>query len=154
MFGPVASVRDKTCLLHENGNRLLSEMASIVTNGIDSLRVQRITPCKDVSVLIKVFVWVKSCISHGIFLGFEQRLHSQRLFSFLKAHANGRNKSQHCCVLLGVFGQQCYVRLHEPKKFDRFQTIRNKCQQVPTLLWFHANGRNMLGLTMLCVVGQ
>ena len=21
----------------------------------------------------------------------------------LKAHANGRNKSQHCCVLLGVF---------------------------------------------------
>ena len=28
------------------------------------------------------------------------------------------------------------------KKFDRFQTVRNKCQQVPTLLWFHANGRN------------
>ena len=27
-------------------------------------------------------------------------------------------------------------------KFDRFQTIRNKFQQVPTLLWFHANGRN------------
>ena len=26
--------------------------------------------------------------------------------------------------------------------FDRFQTVRNKCQQVLTLLWFHANGRN------------
>ena len=35
------------------------------------------------------------------------------------------------------------------QKFDRFQTIRSKCQQVPTLLWFHANGRNMLGPTML-----
>ena len=30
------------------------------------------------------------------------------------------------------------------QKFDRFQTIRNKSEQVPTLLWFHANGRNML----------
>ena len=39
-------------------------------------------------------------------------------------------------------------------KFDRFQTIRNKCQQMPTLLWYHANGRNMLGPTMLSVVGQ
>ena len=27
-------------------------------------------------------------------------------------------------------------------------------QQVPTLLWFYANGRNMLGPTMLRVVGQ
>ena len=27
-------------------------------------------------------------------------------------------------------------------------------QQVPTLLWFHTNGRNMLGPTMLRVVGQ
>ena len=34
------------------------------------------------------------------------------------------------------------------KKFDRFQTIRNKSQQVPTLLRFHANGRNMLGPAM------
>ena len=44
-------------------------------------------------------------------------------------------------------------------KFDRFQIIRNKCQQVPTgankcqqvqtLLWFHANGRNIFGPTML-----
>ena len=30
----------------------------------------------------------------------------------------------------------------------------SKCQQVPTLLWFHANGSNMLGPTMLRVVGQ
>ena len=28
------------------------------------------------------------------------------------------------------------------QKFDRFQTVRNKCQQVPALLWFHVNGRN------------
>ena len=27
-------------------------------------------------------------------------------------------------------------------------------QQVPTLLWFHANGQNMLGPTILRVVGQ
>ena len=32
--------------------------------------------------------------------------------------------------------------------------MRNKCQEVPTLLWFHANGRNMFGPTMLHVVGQ
>ena len=36
----------------------------------------------------------------------------------------------------------------------RFQIIRNKCQQVPTLLWLHANGRNMLSPTILLVVGQ
>ena len=46
----------------------------------------------------------------------------------IKAHANGCNKSRHCCVLLGVFGQQCYVRLHGPIKVYRFQIIRNKCQ--------------------------
>ena len=28
------------------------------------------------------------------------------------------------------------------QKFDRFQTVSNKCQQVPTLLWFHVNGCN------------
>ena len=67
----------------------------------------------------------------------------------LKAHANGQNKSQHCCVSLGVFGQQCCVRLHGPKNLTGF-----KCQQVPTLSWFHANGRNKLDPTMLRVVGQ
>ena len=72
---------------------------------------------------------------------------------YVKAHANGHNKSQHCCVLLGVFGQQCCVRLHGPKNltgFKLYATSANKCQHV----WFHANGRNMLGPTMLRVVGQ
>ena len=32
-----------------------------------------------------------------------------------KNHENGRNKSQHCCVLLGVVGQQSCIRLHGPK---------------------------------------
>ena len=51
--------------------------------------------------------------------------------STLEAHANGRNKSQHCCVLLGVCGQQCYVRLHGPKSltgFKLYATSANKCQ--------------------------
>ena len=39
----------------------------------------------------------------------------------LKAHANGRNKSQHCCLLLGFFGQQCCVRLHRPKSLTGFK---------------------------------
>ena len=49
-------------------------------------------------------------------------------------------------TLLGVVGQQCCVRLHGPKsltgQFKLYATSANKCQQVPTLLWFHANGRN------------
>ena len=39
----------------------------------------------------------------------------------IKAHANGRHKSQHCCVLLGVFDQQCCVRLHSPKSLTGFK---------------------------------
>ena len=39
----------------------------------------------------------------------------------VKAHANGRNKSQRCCVLLGFFGQQCCVRLHGPKSLIGFK---------------------------------
>ena len=49
----------------------------------------------------------------------------------LKAHANGRNKKQHCLVLLGVFGQQCFVRLHGPKSLTSFKlyaTSAIKCQ--------------------------
>ena len=49
---------------------------------------------------------------------------------WLKAYANGRNKSQHCYVLLGVFGQQCCVRLHGPKVltgFELYATSANKC---------------------------
>ena len=75
-----------------------------------------------------------------------------QLTSKLKAHANGRNKQ-----LLRVVGQKCCIRLYGPKSltgFKLYATSANKCQQVPTLLWFHANGRNMLGPTMLRVVGQ
>ena len=36
--------------------------------------------------------------------------------------------------------KKCWDLLRQ--KFDWFQTIYT--QQVPTLLWFHANGRNML----------
>ena len=50
------------------------------------------------------------------------------LYQRLKVHANGRNKSQHCYVLLGVFGQQCCVRLHGPKSL----TVSNYTQQLPT----------------------
>ena len=53
------------------------------------------------------------------------------IFKRLKVHTNGRNKSQHCCVLLGVFSQQCCVRLHRPKSLNGFKlyaTSPNKCQ--------------------------
>ena len=43
----------------------------------------------------------------------------------LKAHANGRNKSQHCCVLLGVFDEQCCVRLR-PMQTDTTLFANNK----------------------------
>ena len=47
----------------------------------------------------------------------------------IKAHANGRNKSQHCCMLLGFFCQQCCVHLHGPKSLTGFKSsIHNKCQ--------------------------
>ena len=49
---------------------------------------------------------------------FEDQISESRS-SVLRAHANGRNKSQRCCVLLGFLANM---------KFDRFQTIRNKCQ--------------------------
>ena len=64
-----------------------------------------------------------------------------------KAHANGRNKSQQCCVLLAV-------RLHGPKSltgFKLYATSANKCQHCCGSM---QNGRNMLGPTMLRVVGQ
>ena len=38
---------------------------------------------------------------------------------------------QHCCVLLGGFGQKCCVRLHGPKRltgFKKYATSANKCQ--------------------------
>ena len=63
----------------------------------------------------------------------------------LKAHANGRNKCQHLPTSLRVVGQQCCVRLHGPKSLTGLklytQNATSACQQVPTLLWFHENGR-------------
>ena len=54
-----------------------------------------------------------------------------RLHGTIKAHAKGRNKSQHCCVFLGIFGQQCCIHLHGPKSltgFKLYATNANKCQ--------------------------
>ena len=45
--------------------------------------------------------------------------------AYFKAHANGRNKSQHRCVLLANNVASVYMGL---KTFDPSQTIRNKCQ--------------------------
>ena len=69
-----------------------------------------------------------------------------RLFDYSshrKAHTNGRNKSQHCCVLLANNVASVCRGL-------KVWPVSNYTQQVPTLLWFHANGRNMSGPTMLC----
>ena len=49
----------------------------------------------------------------------------------VKAHANGRNKCQQLPTLLGVVGQQCCGRLHDPKSltgFKLYATSANKCQ--------------------------
>ena len=46
----------------------------------------------------------------------------------VKVYTNGRNKSQRCCVLLGVFGQQCCVRFMDLK----VGSISNYTRQVPT----------------------
>ena len=71
----------------------------------------------------------------------------------VKAHANGRNKCQQLPTLLGVVGQQCCVRLHDPKSLTGFKlhvyaTSANivavpckRSQQVTTLL-----GPTMLGV--------
>ena len=70
----------------------------------------------------------------------------------LKAHANGRNKSRHYCVLLpwGFLANNVASVCMGLKVWP----VPNYTRQVPTLLWFHANGRNMLDPTMLRVVGQ
>ena len=38
-----------------------------------------------------------------------------------KYQCQGTCKSQHCCVMLGVFGQQCCARLHGPKSLTSFK---------------------------------
>ena len=72
-----------------------------------------------------IMLYMYSFVLHRSYLLF--------FFAGLKAHANGRNKSQHRCVLtlLGVFGEQCCVRLYGPKSltdFKLYATSVNKCQ--------------------------
>ena len=74
---------------------------------------------------------------------FEDQISESRS-SVLRAHANGRNKSQHCCVLLGFLANM---------KFDRFQTIRNKCQHCCIVVVPYKRTQH-IGPTMLRVVGQ
>ena len=58
------------------------------------------------------------------------RAHNYHLPLPLKAHADGQNKSQHCCVLLGFFGQQCCVCLHGPKSLTGFKLYATSAQHV------------------------
>ena len=52
-------------------------------------------------------------------------------------------RAQYCCAThRRSQNNKSWVWLCQ--KFDRFQTLCNKCKQVQTLLWFHAKGRNML----------
>ena len=60
---------------------------------------------------------------------------------------DARNKSEHCCVLLANKVASVCMDLN-------VCPVSNYEQQVPTMLWFHANGRSMLDPTMLRVVGQ
>ena len=67
---------------------------------------------------VSQLMYVK-CSSIKLFATFYDRLkHSMKN---LKAHANGHNKSQHYCVLLGGFGQHCCVRLHGSKSLTGFK---------------------------------
>ena len=57
-------------------------------------------------------------------------------------------RAQHCCATLRRSQNNRNVGLVGPKVWpvsnctQQVPTSANKCQQVPTLLWFHANGRN------------
>ena len=53
--------------------------------------------------------------------------------------------------VVGVFGQQCCASVCTGLKV---LLVSNYTQQVPTLLWFHANGRNMLGPMLRVIVKQ
>ena len=57
-----------------------------------------------------------------------------------------------CCWGVLANNEHC-VHLHGPKSLTGFKLYAT-LSEVPTLLWFHANGYNMLGPTMLRVVGQ
>ena len=72
----------------------------------------------------------------------------------LKAHANGPNNSQHCCVLLGVCGQQCCVRLHGPKSLTGFKLYATSANIVVVPCKRTQQVTTLLGPTMLGVVGR
>ena len=55
-----------------------------------------------------------------------------------------------CCW--GVLGPQCCVRLHGPKSLTGFKLYATSANIG--LLWSYADGRNVLGPTMLRGVGQ
>ena len=64
------------------------------------------------------------------------------------AHANGRKKCQQLPTLLGVVGQQCCIRLHEPKSltgFKLYATSANKCQHCCDSIQTDATRHNIVG---------
>ena len=71
-----------------------------------------------------------------------------------KAHANGRNKCQQLPTLLGVFGQQCCVRLHGPKSLTGFKLYATSANIVVVPCKRTQQVTTLLGPTMLGVVGQ
>ena len=56
------------------------------------------------------------------------RHYRYRSCALLKTHANGRNKSQHCCVLLANNVASVFMGL-------KVRPVSNYTQQVPKLLW-------------------
>ena len=67
-----------------------------------------------------------------------------------KAHANGRNKSQYCYMLLGVFGQQCCVRLHGHKSLTGFKLYATSANNVvvPCKRTQHVGPNNVASVCM------
>ena len=55
-------------------------------------------------------------------------------------------RAQHCCATLRRSQNNRYVGTCCAKSLT---AVSNCTQQVPAVFWFHANGRNMLGPTML-----
>ena len=90
------------------------------------------------------------------------RLHGPKSLTGFKLYATSANKCQYCCGSMQTdatcWTQQCCVFLANNVAFVcmglKVWPVSNYTQQVPTLLWFHANGRKMLDPTMLRVVGQ
>ena len=94
--------------------------------------------------------------------GIEPRPHGPELLLFrwrgetwalgikrVEAHANGRNKCQQLSTLLGVVGQQCWVRLHEPKSLTGFKLYATSANIVVVPCKRTQQGTTLLGPTML-----